>query len=90
VVVLSLYLGESVLPDLVKARSRASRVVVLLMPFGLRKPGQLPGKSYQMLPMAMEELKRRSSLLEEEQIIVRVVEENRSLAETFGEVCKHR
>jgi len=90
VVVLSLYLGESVLPDLVKARGRASRVVVLLMPFGLRKSGQLPGKSYQMLPRAMEELKRRSSLLEEEQIIVRVVEENRSLMETFGEAGKHR
>jgi len=90
VVVLSLYLGESILPDLVKARGRANRVVVLLMPFGLRKSGQLPGKSYQMLPRAMEELKRRSSLLEEEQIIVRVVEENRSLAETFGEAGTHR
>jgi len=86
VVILSLYLGEEILPYLVRARSRACQVVVILLPFGIREPGRLPGRSYQMLPRAIENLKRRALLLEEERIVVRIVEDNQSLHEVLDEI----
>ncbi|WP_258001581.1 DUF58 domain-containing protein [Mesotoga sp. Brook.08.YT.4.2.5.1] len=83
VVIVSLYLGEEILPHLLKARSHSSRVVVIIVPFNPREPWTKRTISYQMLPRTIEELRRRAALLEQEQIIVRVVGDNQSIQEVL-------
>ena len=83
VVLISLYLGEEILPQLLRARSHASRVVVLIIPFSPREPWMKRNVSYQMLPKTIDELKKRAAFLEEEQIIVRVVGDDQSIQEVL-------
>jgi len=83
VVIVSLYLGEEILPHLLKARSHSSRVVVIIVPFNPREQWTKRTISYQMLPRTIEELRRRAALLEQEQIIVRVIGDNQSIQEVL-------
>jgi len=83
VVIISMYLGEDILPQLLKAKSHCSRVVVIIIPFNPRDPWTKRTISYQMLPRTIESLKRRAALLEEEQIVVRVVGDNQSIQEVL-------
>lgn len=83
VVIISMYLGEDILPQLLRAKSHSSRVVVIIIPFSPREPWTKRTISYQMLPRTIEGLKRRAAVLEEEQIVVRVVGDNQSIQEVL-------
>lgn len=83
IVIISMYLGEDILPQLLRARSHSSRVVVIIIPFSPREPWTKRTVSYQLLPRTIERLKKRAALLEEEQIIVRVVGDNQSIQEVL-------
>ncbi|MDK2953801.1 DUF58 domain-containing protein [Kosmotoga sp. DU53] len=86
VVLFSMYLTDSILPVLLKARARCSRVIVILMPYGFRDPRYKPARSYELLPIDMRDLKEKAAALEEEQIIVRILRDNQSLQEVVMEI----
>ncbi|OAA27222.1 hypothetical protein AT15_05220 [Kosmotoga arenicorallina S304] len=85
-VIFSLYLTDSILPVLLKARSKCARVLVLIMPYGYRDPRYKPGRSFELLPVDMKRLKEKAALLEKEQILVRIVRDNQSLQEVVREI----
>jgi len=85
-VIFSLYLTDSILPVLLKARSKCARVLVLVMPYGFRDPHYKAGRSFELLPQDMKRLREKAALLEKEQILVRIVRDNQSLQEVAMEI----
>ncbi|AKI97436.1 DUF58 domain-containing protein [Kosmotoga pacifica] len=85
-VVFSLYLTDSILPVLLKAKSKCARELVLVMPYGFRDPRYKAGRSFELLPQDMKRLKEKATLLEKEQILVRIVKDNQSLQEVAMEI----
>lgn len=85
-VLFSMFLTDSILPLLIKAKSKCSRVIVLLLPFGYRDPRFLPARSFDLLPLDMRALEEKGALLAQEQIIVRIVRGNQSLQEVTKEI----
>ncbi len=85
-VIISMYLTDSLLPLLINARAKCSRVIVLLIPYGYRDPRYKPSRTYEMYPIDMQRLGDRAKLLEREQIIVRIVKPSQTLQEVFDEI----
>ncbi len=85
-VIISMYLTDSLLPLLISARAKVSRVIVLLIPYGFRDPRYKPSKTYEMYPLDMQKLNQKAKSLEREQIIVRIVRPNQTLQEVFDEI----
>ncbi|WP_448515979.1 DUF58 domain-containing protein [Pseudothermotoga sp.] len=90
VVVLSMYLTDSILPVLLEARARCARVMVFLIPYGYRDPKYRAGRTYEMYPLDMVKLNEKAKLLEQEQIIVRIVKPSQTLQEVFYEIDEVR
>lgn len=86
VLIISMYLTDRMIPLLMKAKSKCSRVLVLLMPYGFRDPRYKPGKSYDMYPVDMERFLAQSKFLEQEQIIVKLIRPNQSFQEVVDQV----
>lgn len=85
-VIISMYLTDSLLPLLINARAKVSRVIVLLIPYGFRDPRYKPSRTYEMYPIDMVKLREQAKLLEKEQIIVRIVKPSQTLQEVFDEI----
>lgn len=85
-VIISMYLTDSLLPLLINARAKVSRVIVLLIPYGFRDPRYKPSRTYEMYPIDMQKLRENAKLLENEQIIVRIVKPSQTLQEVFDEI----
>lgn len=85
-VIISMYLTDSLLPSLINARAKVSRVIVLLIPYGFRDPRYKPTKTYEMYPLDMQRLSEKARLLEKEQIIVRIIKPSQTLQEVFDEI----
>ncbi|HEY8543230.1 MAG TPA: DUF58 domain-containing protein, partial [Pseudothermotoga sp.] len=81
-----MYLTDSLLPSLINARAKVSRVIVLLIPYGFRDPRYKPTKTYEMYPLDMQRLSEKARLLEKEQIIVRIIKPSQTLQEVFDEI----
>lgn len=90
VVVLSMYLTDSILPVLLEARARCARVMVFLIPYGYRDPKYRAGRTYEMYPLDMVKLNEKAKLLEQEQIIVRIIKPSQTLQEVFYEIDEAR
>ncbi|MEN3008749.1 DUF58 domain-containing protein [Pseudothermotoga sp.] len=88
VVVLSMFLTDSILPVLLRARARCARLLVFLLPYGFRDPRYRPTRTYEMYPLDMVKLHEKAKLLEQEQVIVRIVKPNQTLQEVFYEIDK--
>lgn len=86
VVVLSMFLTDSILPVLLKARTRCARLMVFLLPYGFRDPRYRPARTYEMYPLDMVKLHEKAKLLEQEQVIVRIIKPNQTLQEVFYEI----
>ena len=86
VLIISMYLTDRMIPLLMRAKSKCSRVLVLLMPYGFRDPRYKPGKSYDMYPVDMERFLAQSKLLEQEQIIVKLIRPNQSFQEVVDQI----
>ena len=85
VIIFSMYLTSSILPLLVKVKSRVSRVIVLIMPFGFRPPEyKRYERTYDVFPQEIRELEKRAMLLREEGIIVELVDPQDSLDEVLN------
>jgi uncharacterized protein (DUF58 family) len=85
-VIMSMFLTNSILPLLLKARARCAKVLVIIMPYGFRDPKYKPGKDYSLYPRDMEKLLERARVLENEQIIVRIIRANQSFQEVLSEI----
>lgn len=90
VVVLSMYLTDSILPVLLETRARCARVMVFLIPYGYRDPKYRAGRTYEMYPLDMVKLNEKAKLLEQEQIIVRIIKPSQTLQEVFYEIDEAR
>ncbi len=84
--VISMYLTDSLVPLLIKARAKCARVMVFLIPYGFRDPRYKPSRSYEMYPLDMQRLFEKARILEKEQIIVRIVRPSQTIQEVFDEI----
>ncbi|GAB6188523.1 DUF58 domain-containing protein [Marinitoga arctica] len=85
VIIISIHLTDVIIPDLIKLRAKASKVIVLIMPYGFRieHEGKLDIKEHDMFRIEAIDLEKKAILLEENHIIVRLVSPNNSLTEVF-------
>ena len=84
VILFSMYLTKSVLPLLVKIKTRVSRLVVFIMPFGFRMPRDRRfNRPYDVFPQDIRELEKASRLLRDEGIIVDLIDPQDSLNEVL-------
>lgn len=90
VVILSMYLTDSILPVILEARARCARVLVFLLPYGYRDPRYRPTRTYEMYPLDMVKLREKARLLEQEQVIVRIIKPSQTLQEVFYEIDEVR
>ncbi|SHE27821.1 Uncharacterized conserved protein, DUF58 family, contains vWF domain [Marinitoga hydrogenitolerans DSM 16785] len=85
VIIISIHLTDKIIPDLIKLRAKTSKVIVLIMPYGFRieHEGKLNIKEHDMFRIEAIDLEKKTILLEENHIIVRLVSPNNSLTEIF-------
>jgi len=84
VIVFSMYLTKSILPLLVKVKTRVSRLIVFVMPFGFRMPQyDRYHRNYDVFPPNIRELEASATLLREENIIVELIDPQDSLNEVL-------
>ncbi len=75
IILFSLYLTPSVLPLLLKLRSRTSRVIVIIAPFGFRDPeSKRLDRNYDIFPREIRALEDAALVLREQGILVKLVE----------------
>ncbi len=84
VIILALYLTDDVIPELLTIRSRVSRVVVFVMPYGFRMPSGKKYDTYSVFPPEIESLRAKSAVLVENKIEVHVMKDNESLDEVMA------
>ncbi len=83
VIILALYLTDDVVPKLLTIRSRVSRVVVFVMPYGFRMPFHKKYDTYSVFPREIERLREKSAILVENKVEVHVMKDNESLDEVM-------
>ena len=83
VVLISLYLTDNVVPKLLTIRSRVSRVVVFVMPYGFRMPYHKKYRTFAILPQEVKKLRDQSALLMENNVMVHVMMDNESVDEVI-------
>ena len=82
VFIFTMFISESIIPYLIKLRSKASKVSLMIMPFGY-SDSFTEGKSYITLPEEIKKLYEISPLLISERIMINVVRENQTLHQVF-------
>jgi uncharacterized protein (DUF58 family) len=80
--IFTMFISESIIPYLIKLRSKASKVSLMIMPFGY-SDSFTEGKSYVTLPDEIKKLYEISPLLISERILINVVRENQTLHQVF-------
>lgn len=83
VVLISLYLTDDVVPKLLTIRSRVSRVIVFVMPYGFRMPYHKKYRTFAILPQEVKRLRDQSALLMENNVMVHVMMDNESVDEVI-------
>ncbi len=85
VIIFSMYLTSSILPLLIKVKTKVSRVIVLIMPFGFRScEYKRYLRPYDVFPQDIRELEKRAMVLRDEGIIVELVDPQDSLNEVLN------
>ncbi len=83
VVIFSLYLTDSVIPELLTLRSRVSKLIAFVMPYGFRMPYHKKYRSFAILPQEIKKLKDQSAILMENNVMVHVMMDNESIDEVI-------
>lgn len=81
VVLITMHLSDKELPLILKLRSRCSKVIILLMPYGFRPAVYRPSRSYSMPHPEAARLLEKSELLVENGVIVQFMLESDALQE---------
>jgi uncharacterized protein (DUF58 family) len=83
VVLITMHLSDKELPLILKLRSRCSKVIILLMPYGFRPAVYRPSRSYSMPHPEAARLLEKSELLVENGVIVQFMLESDALQEVL-------
>ncbi len=83
VFIFTMFISKEVVPYLIKLRSKASKVSLMVMPFGYNESYAGNEKSYVMLPEELKKLYEIAPLLMSERIMINVVRENQTLNQVF-------
>ncbi|MCD6551539.1 DUF58 domain-containing protein [Thermotoga sp.] len=86
VLIVCIHLTEKELPVLLRVRSQVSKLIVFVIPYGLRDPGTKPFRSFLLMRRDLMDLLEKTRLLEENHVIVRGVKENMTLQEVIDSV----
>lgn len=84
VIIVSMYLTDEIIPKLLTLRSRISKLLVFVIPYGFRMPYDKKYDTYAVLPSEVKKLRDQSSILVENNVMVHVMMDN----ESFDEVIK--
>ncbi len=84
VILFSMYLTKSILPLLVRIKTRISRLIVFVMPFGFRMPQYNRYKrNYDVFPPDIRRLEEAAAMLRGENIMVDLIDPQDSLNEVL-------
>ncbi len=83
VVLISIYLTDEVIPKLLTIRSRVSKLIAFVMPYGFRMPYHRKYRSFAILPQEVKKLRDQSALLMENNVMVHVMMDNESVDEVI-------
>jgi uncharacterized protein (DUF58 family) len=83
VVLISIYLTDGVIPKLLTIRSRVSKLIAFVMPYGFRMPYHRKYRSFAILPQEVKKLRDQSALLMENNVMVHVLMDNESVDEVI-------
>ncbi|MBP7237863.1 MAG: DUF58 domain-containing protein [Petrotogaceae bacterium] len=86
VIIVSMFLSESILPLLIDIRARCSKVIVLLMPYGFRLEDEEKTEYVERFRDELLTLQQKGEVLEENHVLVRLVSSNHSLLEVYESV----
>jgi len=86
VLLFCVHLTEQELPLLLRVRSQVSKLIVFVIPYGLRDPNTKPFRSYLLMRKDLLDLLEKVKLLEENHVIVRGVRENMTVQEVVESV----
>jgi uncharacterized protein (DUF58 family) len=86
VIIVSMFLSESILPLLIDLRSRCSKVIVLLMPYGFRLEDEEKTEYVERFRDELLTLQQKAEVLEENHVLVRLISSNQSLSEVYESV----
>jgi len=80
---ISIYLTDEVIPKLLTIRSRVSKLIAFVMPYGFRMPYHRKYRSFAILPQEVKKLRDQSALLMENNVMVHVMMDNESVDEVI-------
>jgi len=83
VFIFTMFISKSIIPYLIKLRSKASKVSLMVMPFGYSESDNTSDRSFVMLPEELKRLYEIAPLLISERIMINVVRENETLNQVF-------
>ncbi len=87
IILFSLYLTPSVLPLLIKLKSKTARVIVIIAPFGFREPeSKRIERNYDIFPQDIRALEDATMILREQGILVKLVEPEDAFFEVIRDV----
>ncbi|MGM0640730.1 MAG: DUF58 domain-containing protein [Thermotogota bacterium] len=86
VIIISQYLDENSLPEIIKVKSSSAKVIVFLMPQGFKEIWESNADVHSTFRKEIRDLKKSARILEENNIIVRLVSFNDTLIEVFQSV----
>ncbi|WP_456400650.1 DUF58 domain-containing protein [Mesoaciditoga sp.] len=83
VVLISIYLTDGVVPKLLTIKSRVSKLIAFVMPYGFRMPYHKKYRSFAILPQEVKKLRDQSTLLMQNNVMVHVMMDNESVDEVI-------
>ena len=86
VIIISQFLDENSLPEIIKVKSSSAKVIVFLIPQGFKEVWESDADVYTTFRKEMKDLEKSARILEENNIIVRLVSFNDTLIEVFQSV----
>ncbi|AJG41510.1 hypothetical protein TRQ7_08645 [Thermotoga sp. RQ7] len=86
VLLFCVHLTMQELPLLLRVRSKVSKLIVFVIPYGLRDPNTKPFRSYLLMRRDLQDLLEKAKLLEENHVIVRGIKENMTFQEALDSV----
>lgn len=86
VIIISQFLDETSLPEIIKVKSSSAKVIVFLIPQGFKEVWESNADVYTTFRKEMKDLEKSARILEDNNIIVRLVSFNDTLIEVFQSV----
>lgn len=86
VIIISQYLDETSMPEIIKVKTSTSKVIVFIMPQGYKEIWENDVDVYTRFRKEIEDLQKAAKILRENNIIVKLINFNETLIEVFQNV----